>query len=76
MAVDRARTPAKRRKRRLIATVAALVLIFPFLAAHWPQGSTAWRVIDGDTLDLAGERIRLFGKIISCIRGRGGVLVL
>lgn len=51
----------RRRKRRLIAAAAALLLILAFLASCWPQGGTAWRVIDGDTVDLGGERIRLFG---------------
>ena len=60
MAADRARAVPVRRKRRLIAAAAALLLVLAFLASCWPQGGTAWRVIDGDTLDLGGERIRLF----------------
>ena len=31
-------------------------------------------VLDGDTFDVAGERVRLIGKIISCICGRGGLV--
>ena len=61
LAADRAHTLQVRRKRRLIAAVTGLVLVLALVASHWPQGSTAWRVIDGDTLDLGGERIRLFG---------------
>ncbi|MFC3166937.1 thermonuclease family protein [Paracoccus fontiphilus] len=61
MAADRAAALTLRRKRRLIAAATALLMIFAFLSSCRPQGAKAWRVIDGDTLDLAGERIRLFG---------------
>ena len=61
MVVDRAAVLSKRRKRRLTAAAAVFLLAMPVLASCWPQGEKAWRVIDGDTLDLGGERIRLFG---------------
>lgn len=61
MVVDRAAVLSKRRKRRLTAAAAVFLLAMPVLASCWPQGEKAWRVIDGDTLDLDGERIRLFG---------------
>ena len=60
MVVDRAAVLSKRRKRRLTAAAAVFLLAMPVLASCWPQ-ARAWRVIDGDTLDLDGERIRLFG---------------
>jgi len=50
-----------RLKRRLTAAAAVFLLAMPLLTSCWPQGEKAWRVIDGDTFDLAGERIRLFG---------------
>lgn len=59
-----------RRRRRLIAAAAALLLVLAFAMSNWPQGGTAWRVIDGDTLDLGGERIRLFA-IDAPERGQG-----
>ena len=55
----RARSLRKRRTRRLIAVAAALLLVV-FGAVQWPQEDETWRVIDGDTLDLGDERIRLF----------------
>lgn len=57
MAADR----AVRRKRRLAAAAVAVLLAVPLVTSCWPQRAQSWRVIDGDTLDLGGERIRLFG---------------
>lgn len=57
---DHSQPQGRRRKRRLTAAAAALALAAVVLLAAWPTGKE-WRVIDGDTLDLAGERIRLFG---------------
>ena len=61
MVVDRAAVLSKRRKRRLTTAAAVFLLAMPVLASCWPQREKAWRMIDGDTLDLGGERIRLFG---------------
>lgn len=47
--------------RRLIAAALALLVTAAFVAPRWLQDGGVWRVIDGDTLDLDGERIRLFG---------------
>lgn len=47
--------------RQLIAAALALLVGFAIVAPRWPQDGGVWRVIDGDTLDLDGERIRLFG---------------
>ena len=58
MAADVAPNKKRGWRRRFVA-VAALVLTATGAAAA-PDGA-AWRVVDGDTLDLAGERIRLFG---------------
>ena len=49
------------RGRRLIAAALALLVTAAFVAPRWLQDGGVWRVIDGDTLDLDGERIRLFG---------------
>lgn len=61
VAADHPHPQDRRRKRRLIAAAGALPLVATLIAFSWPQSGKAWRVIDGDTLDLAGERIRLFG---------------
>ena len=50
-----------RLKQRMTAAAAALLMVFAWPVSEWPQGGKSWRVIDGDTLDLGGERIRLFG---------------
>jgi hypothetical protein len=51
---------------RLIAAVLLLGLPAVSLGADVPQLIGIPSVIDGDTIELHGERIRLFGKIISC----------
>lgn len=61
VAADHPHPQDRRRRRRLIAAAGALPLVATLIAFSWPQSGKAWRVIDGDTLDLAGERIRLFG---------------
>lgn len=61
VAADHPHPQDRRRRRRLIAAAAALPLVATLIAFSWLQDGKAWRVIDGDTLDLAGERIRLVG---------------
>ncbi|MBB1493121.1 MULTISPECIES: thermonuclease family protein [unclassified Paracoccus (in: a-proteobacteria)] len=61
MAADHPQPQGRPRWRRLIVAAAALLLIAALVAFSWPQSGKEWHVIDGDTLELAGERIRLFG---------------
>ena len=60
MAVDLRYAPARSRWRRLAAAAVA-VAAFTGAAGIASAESSSWRVVDGDTLDLAGVRIRLFG---------------
>lgn len=61
MGADHPQLQNRRRRRRLIAAAAALLIVVAIVALILPEDGKAWRVIDGDTLDLAGDRIRLFG---------------
>ena len=61
MGDDNLQPPVRRRRQGLIAVAAAILLVLALVTFNWPHRSAAWRVIDGDTLDLGGERIRLFG---------------
>ena len=60
MVTDHPQPRSGRRRPRLTAAATAIVLAAAVLLASWPTGKE-WRVIDGDTLDLADKRIRLFG---------------
>ncbi len=47
-----------------------LVLNLLVIATATAAVAQTARVVDGDTIELAGERIRLWGKIISCSERR------
>lgn len=61
MGADNRQPQDRRRRQGLIAAAAAILLVVALVTLNWPHCGEAWRVIDGDTLDLGGERIRLFG---------------
>lgn len=60
MAAEHPHPKDRRRRWRLIAVAAAFALAAAILNVTQPTEKDL-RVIDGDVLDLAGERIRLFG---------------
>lgn len=61
MGADNRQPQDRRRTHGLIAAAAAIMLVVALVTFNWPHRGEAWRVINGDTLDLGGERIRLFG---------------
>lgn len=61
MGADNRQPQDRRRRQGLIAAAAAILLVVALVTLNWLHRGEAWRVIDGDTLDLGGERIRLFG---------------
>lgn len=61
MGADNRQPQDRRRRRGLIAVAAVILLVLALVTFNWPHRGAPWRVIDGDTLDLGGERIRLFG---------------
>jgi endonuclease YncB( thermonuclease family) len=68
-AVIRTRLPGRVSRRAAFTVLAALVAIVLPAASFAGEAAELVgipSVIDGDTIELHGERIRLFGKIISC----------